>query len=190
MTQLCLRTIAIDPGAVAGVAEAEGQTVVRARAMLIMCPWTAGCWWDAHAPRLERTGHGTIVGRGNRLITQAIEVGRTIQRYYDLVQPTPCDRAIGEKPLLTAHRPVNSSPDVVQRGNDLIQTAIRLGIYLEACGTESIRLVYPGQWKGQVPKGIHTKRTLAKLTPAERANVENDHNAIDATGLLLWGIGR
>jgi hypothetical protein len=139
---------------------------------------------------LTRTGHGTIVGRGNRLITRAIEVGRTIQRCYGLVPPTPCDRAIGEKPLLTAHRPVNSSPDVVQRGNDLIQTAIRLGIYLEACGTESIRLVYPGQWKGQVPKDIHLKRTLAKLTPAERANVENDHNAIDATGLLLWGIGR
>ena len=189
-----MRTVAIDPGSVAGVAEADGQTVVRAYASRISCPWAPTCWWREHQPVLSRFGHGTIVGRGNRLITQAIEVGRTIQRCYKLVPPTPCDRAIGEKPLLTQHRPVNSSPDVVQRGNDLIQTAIRLGIYLEACqGPESpddFLLVYPSQWKGQVPKGIHLKRTLAKLTPPERLNVENDHNAIDATGLLLWGIGR
>jgi hypothetical protein len=147
-------------------------------------------WWNDHRPVLTHTGSGTIVGRGNRLIAQAIEHGKEVQRRFSLLHPMPCDRAIGEKPLLTQHRPVNSSPDIITRGNDLIQTAIRLGVYLEACQTSDATLVYPGQWKGQVPKDIHNRRVLAKLTPAERALVPNDHNAIDATGLLLWALER
>jgi hypothetical protein len=185
-----MRTVAVDPGAVTGIAIAEGSTLVYAGVSRLSPDYTANCWWEGHRPVLTRTGHGTIVGRGNRLIAQAIEVGRTVQRCYTLVAPMPCDRVIGERPLLTLYRPVNSSPDIVQRGNDLMQTAIRLGVYLEACGAAEVRLVYPGQWKGQVPKDIHNRRVLAKLTPEERALVPNDHNAIDATGLLLWSLER
>jgi hypothetical protein len=185
-----MRTIAIDPGATAGVAVAENARIVHAQAMQLVVSYGAQIYWDIHRPVLKAVGRGPLISRGNHLITLAVGVGRSMQKTYKLLPTMTCDRVIGEKPLLTTYRPVNSSPDPVVRGNDMIQTAIRLGVYLEACKAPVCTLVYPGQWKGQVPKDIHLKRTLAKLTPAERANVENDHNAIDATGLLLWGIGR
>jgi hypothetical protein len=87
-------------------------------------------------------------------------------------------------------RPVNASADVVTRGNDLISTAIRLGRLIESSRPGRLTLVTPGQWKGQVPKDIHGARVLAKLDPEELALVPDDHNAIDAVGLLLWALKR
>jgi hypothetical protein len=185
-----MRTVAIDPGAVTGIAIADERTLVYAGVSRLVPTFAANNFWEDHRPVLTRTGHGTIVGRGNRLIAQAIEFGRTVQRCYNLAAPMPCDRVIGERPLLTDYRPVNSSADIIVRGNDLIQTAIRLGVYLEACGTTAVKLVFPGLWKGQVPKDIHNRRVLAKLTPEERSLVPQDHNAIDSVGLLLWALGR
>lgn len=53
----------------------------------------------------------------------------------------------------------------------------------------------PEQWKKQVPKSIHNRRTLAKLSPQERLNILDCpdhlmHNIIDAVGLGLFHIGR
>ncbi len=82
---------------------------------------------------------------------------------------------------------------------DLIDLAVLVGdlrgFYYRA-GVE-VRLVTPRNWKGTVPKPIHNKRTLAALTPEERALLpkrprarDYDHNMLDAVGLGLWGTKR
>lgn len=84
----------------------------------------------------------------------------------------------------------------LQRGdpNDLVSLALVAGTVL-SCAPEA-KAVKPATWKGQVPKDIHNRRTLAALTPDERALVEavkpawKRHNAIDAVGLGLWHFGR
>lgn len=54
----------------------------------------------------------------------------------------------------------------------------------------------PREWKGQVPKDVHGRRILSRLTPAEEHRIEwpkGDrfrHNVTDAIGLGLRRIGR
>lgn len=54
----------------------------------------------------------------------------------------------------------------------------------------------PREWKGQVPKDVHGRRILSRLTPAETYRVEWPkaerfrHNVTDAIGLGLRRIGR
>lgn len=55
----------------------------------------------------------------------------------------------------------------------------------------------PSEWKGNVPKEIHNRRTLGKLTPNERSIVENMcstlakvDDVLDAVGLFLFAVGR
>lgn len=56
----------------------------------------------------------------------------------------------------------------------------------------------PQGWKGQVPKEIHNRRVMDRLTLADRERIvwpaqSLRHNVIDAVGLLLWAgeeIGR
>lgn len=91
-------------------------------------------------------------------------------------------------------------PQIYPRGgkgdpNDLIDLAVLVG---DLCGYYrrhglGVVLVKPRAWKGTVPKTIHNKRTLAKLTAAERAILpvrpragDHDHNMLDAVGLGLW----
>lgn len=81
--------------------------------------------------------------------------------------------------------------------NDLITLAIQLGRYverLEAAGTKTA-LVLPSAWKGQVPKDVHHRRIVAKLSPAEASRVASRlervaeskrHNVLDAVGLAKW----
>jgi len=55
----------------------------------------------------------------------------------------------------------------------------------------SVELVQPRTWKGQVPKQVHNRRTLAALTPDEFALADGKrHDVIDAIGLGLWKLGR
>ncbi len=53
----------------------------------------------------------------------------------------------------------------------------------------------PQRWKGQVPKEIHHKRILAKLSETEKAAIEPTpasllHNVYDAIGIGLFHLGR
>lgn len=54
----------------------------------------------------------------------------------------------------------------------------------------------PREWKGQVPKDVHGRRILSRLTPAEAYRVEWPsaerfrHNVTDAIGLGLRRLGR
>jgi hypothetical protein len=81
--------------------------------------------------------------------------------------------------------------------NDIIKLAHDAGrwwgIY-ESLGC-AVHMVEPAQWKGQVPKAIHHKRVIAKLSSVERETVEfglkgiapsKQHNVLDAVGLGLF----
>jgi hypothetical protein len=75
--------------------------------------------------------------------------------------------------------------------NDLIQVARAVGQWEHAATCARVVHVYPRTWKSQVPKKIHNARTLAKLSPEERALVDGArHDVIDAVGLGLWLLGR
>jgi hypothetical protein len=77
--------------------------------------------------------------------------------------------------------------------NDLITLALRVGRWqarVERSGGKC-ELVRPSEWKGLVPKRIHTARTLAKLSREERLLVDGArHDVIDAVGIGLWRLGR
>ena len=90
-------------------------------------------------------------------------------------------------------------PQVYSQGkgdpNDLIQVAFAAG---RCVGKgKFFETVLPGQWKGQVPKKIHNRRVLAKLTPEEHVVLDAAevrpslrHNIIDAIGIGLWRVKR
>lgn len=101
--------------------------------------------------------------------------------------------AILERPQIYRQEQQKGDP------NDLITLAIQLGRYverLEASGTKTA-LVLPRTWKGQVPKDVHHRRIVAKLTPTEAALVASrltrvseskQHNVLDAVGLAKWAV--
>lgn len=79
----------------------------------------------------------------------------------------------------------------------LIKLAIRAGQWLERIKPRVTRArrVYPGQWKGSVPKKIHNARVIGRLAPSEFARIpklpeSKLHNVIDAIGLGLFALGR
>ena len=182
---------AIDPGATAAIADASNGQVVGVRVFTDNPNPEMRAYVTANRPVLVAHGRGTIISRGNVLISKGIDFGREIQRRFAPLAACMIDLVVAEKPLLTHNRPVNAAADVIQRGNDLIATAIRLGRLVEASRPVQVRYVTPSQWKGQVPKDIHNARVLAKLSPDERALAEGlDHNGIDALGLLLWALER
>lgn len=80
--------------------------------------------------------------------------------------------------------------------NDLIDISIAGGILVGALRPKEIRIIRPQDWKGQTPKHIQADRTLAKLTEAERSQLEGVttksklHNVIDAVGIGLWELKR
>ncbi len=80
--------------------------------------------------------------------------------------------------------------------NDLIDISIAGGILVGALRPEEIKIIRPQDWKGQTPKDIQAERTLAKLTEAERLQLEGVttksklHNVIDAVGIGLWELKR
>lgn len=77
--------------------------------------------------------------------------------------------------------------------NDLIAVAVEVGRLIESAWTDDVERVRPHDWKGSVPKEIHNARTLAVLSPAERACLPKlpktkMHNVLDAVGLGLWSL--
>lgn len=108
---------------------------------------------------------------------------------------------LGLPPMRYYRQVVIERPQVYGSGtarvdpNDLITLAIRVGRHVERFESKAIHvsLVLPREWKGQVPKPIHHKRILAKLTVAERSVVMQGyvpasklHNMLDAIGIGLW----
>lgn len=80
--------------------------------------------------------------------------------------------------------------------NDLIQLAGVLGALtgLFRCATVGYA---PREWKGQVPKDVHNRRILGKLSASERTILEScgvsqslQHNVIDAVGLGKFHLSR
>ena len=59
---------------------------------------------------------------------------------------------------------------------------------------DAVTSVHPDEWKGQVPKATMTRRILDRLSPAERALIEDagtlTHNVVDAVGIGLHTLGR
>ncbi len=94
--------------------------------------------------------------------------------------------------------------DKKQKGkdpNDLLLLAVQEGIIravifeLNGLIIISVEIVLPRTWKGQVPKEIHNKRILKKLTLTETTRLPKlsktkAHNMIDAIGIGLWKLGR
>lgn len=72
--------------------------------------------------------------------------------------------------------------------NDLINVAMAAGVaHLLA---REVQIVYPAEWKGQVPKKIHNKRVIEALHPDEKkiltdSGYARNHNVIDAIGILM-----
>ena len=58
----------------------------------------------------------------------------------------------------------------------------------------TLELVRPATWKGQVPKRIMNNRIVSTLTQTEQAlvhdKVRSNHNALDAVGIGLWALKR
>lgn len=105
---------------------------------------------------------------------------------------------MGSRPLVVIEAPrwyPHDHSDV----NDLLDLSVYVGElkrFYEAMGCV-VELVWPRTWKGNVPKKITNRRTVAALSPGElellprrpRAK-DHDHNMIDAVGLGLWKLGR
>lgn len=83
--------------------------------------------------------------------------------------------------------------------NDLIDLAVLVGEvkrFYEALGCK-VKLVWPRTWKGNAPKDVTNRRTVAALSPEELSRVPvrpraktPDHNLLDAIGLGLSELGR
>lgn len=83
--------------------------------------------------------------------------------------------------------------------NDLLDLSVYVGElkrFYEAMGCV-VELVWPRTWKGNVPKKITNRRTVAALSPEEVALLprrprakDHDDNMLDAVGLGLWKLGR
>lgn len=102
------------------------------------------------------------------------------------------DRAVVEVPQIYAQRKHKGGQ------NDLIDVAVTAGIAvatLKLC--HDVKLVRPRAWKGNRPKDVDNRLTLARLSVVERAVLDRidvpkslRHNVIDAIGIGLWALGR
>lgn len=116
-------------------------------------------------------------------------------RLIDSTTPIRRDFAANVSYCLPDHM-VIEIPQVYPKGagkgedpNDLIQVALSAGACASAC--TSVEYVYPGTWKGQVPKAIHHARIASAMTDAMRAAVARvpgnlQHNVLDAIALGMW----
>lgn len=83
--------------------------------------------------------------------------------------------------------------------NDLIPLAVLAGMLWERFKPQNVILPLPKEWKGQVPKNIHIKKTIANLSKQEKDLMVDAllrvpeylrHNGYDAIGLGRWYITR
>lgn len=119
---------------------------------------------------------------------------------------SPKDEVLAEPPFLKGAQVVLELPRIYPQGRSpanpnrsirplMLMVGDLQGFYRRA-GLE-VTLIEPKGWKGQVPKTIHHRRLLAKLTDEEKARLPKrprakdfDHNMLDAVGLGLWKLER
>lgn len=112
-----------------------------------------------------------------------------------------------EVPTLVIELPQDYTSNRATDPNNLISLGYKVGLiagifgayYHLQGGKLNPRLVWPAEWKGQVPKAIHHDRNLPKLRPAEKTvllaaldNVPKSkrHDVKDAVCLGLWSLKR
>jgi hypothetical protein len=129
---------------------------------------------------------------GHRCATMALAIVSTISRAF----PRPPDTLVIEWPQV--YRAAKSPGDP----NDLLGLAgVGVGVAAQfaAHGMTVIRSPTPHDWTGSLAKerrvrGVKVSpraaRILERLSPAERALIPAQHDAIDAVGLGLWALGR
>lgn len=104
---------------------------------------------------------------------------------------TPVLSVVIEKPQVYRARESKGDP------NNLITLAIQVGRYVERFEVlgAKVTLHLPNEWKGQLPKGVMSGRTLKGLSLAEQAVVNHclqpiapskRHNVMDAVALGVW----
>lgn len=82
--------------------------------------------------------------------------------------------------------------------NQLTPLAAMGGVLAGLYPNSAVMSPLPRDWTGNVPKAEEGdpwksprgQRVWDRLSPAERKNVVPSHDAIDAVGLGLWGLGR
>lgn len=90
-------------------------------------------------------------------------------------------------------------PKIKADPNDLIRLARRVGEVEAMFRHADIRIVFPRDWKGTVPKDIFARRIIGRLDACEREIYDDAcqsiaagkrHNVADAIGLGLFDLGR
>lgn len=76
--------------------------------------------------------------------------------------------------------------------NDLITLAVMVGEYKEYFrSAASVTLVFPQNWKGQLPKAVTEQRVRARFPDVDRWLVGipkgKQHNVLDAVGIACYG---
>lgn len=97
-----------------------------------------------------------------------------------------------EYPEQYAHSPVPRSS--VQ---GLAYTAGGLSLFFKERFNSEIKLIYPKEWKGQVPKDIFLGRIKSRMSEKELMVLDScslpkskEHNVVDAIGIGLYSLGR
>lgn len=77
-------------------------------------------------------------------------------------------------------------------GAEAIEDLWAVGDAMEVCFGRWSERYRPAQWKGNVPKLVHRRRTIALLTPEELDTLppESEHDAWDAAAIWLFAAGR
>ena len=80
--------------------------------------------------------------------------------------------------------------------NDLIPLSFVAGGIAAMVNATDTMTPLPNKWKGNTPKAIFTQRLLSRMTARDRDILANAqikgrllHNAVDACGLALYGLG-
>jgi hypothetical protein len=118
--------------------------------------------------------------------------GEIARRAYQMAEnnASPMDTIVCEIPQIYKTSPGDP--------NDLVAVAMVAGALCAAIPCKKIETFWPAEWKGQVPKAIHHKRLMGKLSAAELTIVkeakitagERVHNILDAVGLGVWHLAR
>jgi hypothetical protein len=100
--------------------------------------------------------------------------------------PVPADMLVCEMPRVY--------PGVrAEDPNDLLDLAGVLGAVVSSF-PGIVRMYFPSDWKGQVPKKTMTERIRGFVKPEEWRRIADDgaktHNTLDAVGLGLFHLGR
>lgn len=132
------------------------------------------------------TGWARVSSDG-RLMDAGVGSPAEVRAMFGAIYIVGVDRAVIELPQV--YRAARSKGDP----NDLIDLAVTVGRYVQILESRAIKvvLVKPRDWKGQVPKEVHHKRILARLSTEEVARLpklaaSKVHNMLDAVGLALW----